>query len=145
MNEFPFTDEEWFRVREAARAVLNATLAEQDSLHAYQFKELQTVLFALKRKYGKHPILLETEADFTDDPTDRVWLYEQAKQAALAGGLLTYTIRISLARLWLEEREDAGRARQELLACRGEVAAWANAGEREEWNELHTECCRGRK
>src|SRR5258707_1219218 len=82
---------------------------------------------------GQHPALLETEADFTDEPSERVALYEQAKQSALVGGWVTYSIRISLARVLLEELGDAGRGLQELLACRDEVTTCADKSERAEW------------
>jgi hypothetical protein len=142
MDAFPFTDEDWSRVSEAARAVVNATFAEDVVLHASLSKELLSVLSELRQKYGKHPAILETEADFTDDPAERIALYEQAKQAAQAGGLVSYSIRISLARVLLEEVEDAGRALQEWLACRDEVAACADESERREWKELQGECAR---
>jgi hypothetical protein len=144
MEAFPFTAEEWSCVSEAARAVLNATFAEDDVLHASRFEELRCVLSELRGKYGQHPALLETEADFTEDPSTRVELYEQAKQFALAGGWVTYSIRISLARVLLEELGNPGQALQELMTCRDEVAACAAESEREEWHELQRECARQR-
>src|SRR4051794_1218594 len=126
MDGFPFTDEDWFRVSEGARAVVNATFANDVVLHASLSEQLFCVLSELRQKYGEHPAILETEADFTVDPTERVALYEQAKQVAQVGGWVTYSIRISLARVLLEELGEAGLALQELLACRDELAACAD-------------------
>jgi hypothetical protein len=142
MDAFPFTEEDWSRVSEAGRAIVNATFAEDMVLHESLSEELFCVLSELRQKYGEHPAILETEADFTDDPAERIALYEQAKQAAQAGGLATYSIRISLARVLLEEVRDPGPALQELLACRDEVAAFAEESEWQEWMELQAECGR---
>jgi hypothetical protein len=145
MNEFPFTDVEWDRVKEVTLAMLNATLADDEVLRASRMEEFRWVLFDLRATHGEHPILLETEADFTDEPTECVALYQQAKHMALANGLLTYTIRISLARAFLYEMNDPGRAQQELLACREEVAAWADEHDQEQWQEMQAECDRQNK
>jgi hypothetical protein len=142
MEPFPFTVEEWSCVGEVTLALINATFAEDAILHASLVEELRYVLDELRAKYGQHPALLETEADFTDEPSERVALYEQAKQAALAGGWVTYSIRISLARVLLEELGDVERAMQELVACRDEVTACADESERQEWQELQKECIR---
>jgi hypothetical protein len=120
--------------------VVNATLSEDEVLHASRFAELCCVLSGLRDTYGQHPVLLETEADFTDEPSERVALYEQAKQAALAAGLLTYSIRVSLARVLMDDLGDRGRALQELLVCQIEVAACANDRERQEWQEMQRQC-----
>ena len=142
MDSFPFTAEEWSCVRDAALAVVYAALAEDTILRASWFEELQCWLSELRAKYGLHPLLLETEADFTENAAERVVLYEQAKQASLAGGWVTYTIRTSLARVVLEELGDARRALQELLACRDEIMACADDSERKEWQELQRACFR---
>lgn len=142
MHAFPFTDDDWFRVSEAARAVVNASFAGDVVLRASLSGELLSVLSQLRQKYGEHPAILETQADFTDDPTERVALYEQAKLVAQTGGWATYSIRMSLARVLLEDLGEAGRAMQELLACRDELAARADEGEWKEWEELQVECVR---
>jgi hypothetical protein len=140
MEAFPFTKEEWASIMEVTHAIVNASAAEDDVLQASCFEELRCVLAALQDKYGAHPILLETEADFADEPSECVALYEQAKQGALAGGLRTYTIRISMARVLVEEMGDRARALEELLACREEVMAYADDFERGEWQDLHDKC-----
>jgi hypothetical protein len=142
MEAFPFTFEEWSCVSEAARAVVNATFAKDEVLHASRLEELECALSDLQDKYGQHPVLLETEADFTREASKRIVLYEKAKQLALAGGCPTYSIQLSLVRVLLEERDDAERDLQELLACRAEVTSDADKSELREWQELHEECVR---
>lgn len=142
---FPFSEEDWFRISEAARAVVNAALAEDDSLHASHLEELRCVLADMADKYGAHPFLLETEGDFATDPSERIELYERAKQLATDGGWVTYSIRIALARVLLEEMNEPGRALQELLACRNEIMTCADQSERQEWEELRMECARQTK
>jgi hypothetical protein len=142
MKEFPFTDDDWSLVSEAARAVVNASFAKDEVLHASLLEELFCVIADLRRDYGEHPILLETEADFAHDPSERIKLYERAKESAHTGDLLTYTIRISLARVLLEELNDCGRALKELLACGDEVFDYGDESEQKEWTELQAECAR---
>ena len=57
-------------------------------------------------------MLLETEADFTDDDGERLALYQQAVRTAVAYGLPTLSIRLSQAGLLLEMGRHK-RARQE--------------------------------
>jgi hypothetical protein len=142
MDPFPFTEEEWAGIDEIATGIVNASFAEDDVLHASRLEELWCVLAELRDKYGPHPVLLETQADFAEEPSERVALYEQAKQGALAEGLLTYTIRISFARVLVEYMGDGARAIDELLACKEEVAGHADDYERREWQELHDKCAR---
>jgi hypothetical protein len=140
MTTFPFTEADWFCVSEAARAIVNATFADDAVLRVSRFAELRQVLAQLRGKYGQHPALLETEADFTDEPSERVALYEEAKRLAEDQGLITYTIRLSLARVLLEELQEPERALREVLACREEVATLGDEGDRAQWEELHAEC-----
>jgi hypothetical protein len=142
MEAFPFTEAEWESVREAAGAIVNAALAEDPILRASQFAELRAVLAGLRDRYGDHPLLLETEADFTADAPDRVALYERASRTAAAGGLPTLTIRLSLARVLLEDLGRPDAARVELLACRGELATVGDESDREEWASLLAACDR---
>jgi hypothetical protein len=64
MDALPFSDAEWDAVVAMSRAVVNATLAEDRVLAASALVELQGVLADLRARYGDHPILAETEADF---------------------------------------------------------------------------------
>jgi hypothetical protein len=140
MQEFPFTSAEWESVNEAALAVTNATLADDAVLRASRFVELQLLLHNLQATYGEHPILLETEADYADGANERIALYERAKVVALREGLPSWSVRIELANLYLDEWKDIGLARQELLACREEVAVKGDEHEKTRWRELLARC-----
>ena len=135
-STFPYTRSEWRAVREASHAVLNATLADEDDLRVSCFAELQSVLESLRVLHGQHPILLETEADFADDPVVRRCLYQQAIALALQKQLPTYSMRISLARLLLEECDNSTAAYRELAACKDEVTELADNSEKREFIEL---------
>ncbi len=139
---FPFSTADWSRVRDAARAVLNATWAGDDVLRASQFEELRLVVTELRERYGDHPVLLETVADFSDDPAERRRLYQAAIQQAQDAGLMTYSVRIALARLLLDDFDEPDRAYRELRACEPELAALADDSERAEWAELFDRCNR---
>ena len=139
---FPFSTDDWSRVQDAARAVLNATLAGDAVLRASQFEELRLVVTELRGRYGDHPALLETEADFSDDPAERRRLYQAAIQQAQDAGLVTYSVRIALARLLLDDFDEPDRAYGELRACEPELAAHADESERAEWAELLDRCNR---
>jgi hypothetical protein len=140
MEAFPFTTDDWSRVSEACRAVLNATLAGDDGKRAAHLYELHGLMTELREKYGDHPVLLETEADFLDDQIDRRKLYESSIEIARHGGLLSYTARIALARLLLEDFNDRKSAREQLIACESEVVANADEDESHEWSELLAKC-----
>jgi hypothetical protein len=140
MEELPFTRAEWGAVTDAALAVVNATLADDAVLCASHFITLQAVLAELRGRYGDHPVLLETEADFTDDAGGRVLLYERAAQAALIHGLPALSIRLSWAQVLLEELREPAAAREVLLACQNELAAAEDEADRKEWSRLSAEC-----
>jgi hypothetical protein len=140
LDAFPFSELAWARVNEAAAAVTNATLQDDEVLAASKVVELQMVLASLREAYGDHPVLLETEADFLDDPMERRDLYLRAIRGAVRGEIPTYTIRISLAALLLESFADRASARAHLADCATEVTEFGDAGERAQWNELMTKC-----
>lgn len=82
MEAFPFSKDEWQAVRDAALRVLNASMADDTLTRASHFLEFQQVLVDLKKRHGNHPVLLETEADFTEDTAGAICLYRQARDAA---------------------------------------------------------------
>jgi len=134
VEPFPFTDAEWAAVGDAALPVVNATLADDAVLRASHCVGLLDVLARLRARYGDHPILLETEADFAEDEAERHALYHQAVRIAVTHQLPTLTIRLSLAQLLLDlGRRDA--ALDELLACESEVCE-GDESERAKWADL---------
>lgn len=64
MDDFPFSDDEWEAVLVASRDIVNAVFAGDRTLAASALVELQAVLADLRARYGDHPVLAETEADF---------------------------------------------------------------------------------
>jgi hypothetical protein len=140
MDDFPFSTGDWSRVQHAARAVVNATLAGDAVLRASHFEELHLVVAELRGRYGDHPVLLETEADFSDDPVERRNLYQAAVQQARQADLVTCSARLALARLLLDDFDEPDRAFEELLACEPELAAHADESERREWAGLLARC-----
>jgi hypothetical protein len=98
------------------------------------------VLAELRTEHGDHAVLWETEADFADDPRERRELYEEAERLALIAGLVTYSIRISLAGLLLEELGDPTAAREKLIACEPELATHADEDDRRKWAKLMAQC-----
>jgi hypothetical protein len=134
MDAFPFSEAEWATVVEASRCLTNATLADDEVLSASCLVALKDVLSTLRERYGEHPVLLETEADFIDNAEERIALYETALRASVAHGLPTLSIRISYAAVLL----DLGRsvaAMGELLAGKDELAS-ADEYEQKQWREL---------
>jgi hypothetical protein len=141
MNTFPFTATEWQGVEEASHRVLNATLSDDSILRASAFEGLLAVLDGLRSRYGDHPILLETEADFLEDPLQRVLVYRSALERATSAALPTLSIRLSLACVLLESFHDTEQAARELMACKSEVED-ADEHDRNAWMELVRECRR---
>ncbi|CAN5328633.1 hypothetical protein BH11PLA2_BH11PLA2_01380 [soil metagenome] len=137
MEPFPFTKEEWNSVREAVLPVHNATLADDPIVRASHLIGLIEVLAGLRDVYGNHPVLLETEADFTEDEHDSITLYRQATDIASQHSLPTFSIRLSLAQV-LFDIGDPSAANQELLACEAELVA-CDEWEKTEWANLMRE------
>jgi hypothetical protein len=92
------------------------------------------VLRELQAQHGDHPVLMETEADFTEDDGERVALYRRAAGTAAGCGLPTLSIRLSLARVLLELGQ-LEEATVELSACEGELPD-GDESERASWSEL---------
>lgn len=139
-NQLPFFDDDWERVREASHAVLSAALDDNDLQTQLAFVELRRVLASLRQEYGDHPVLLETEADFEQDPAKRVCLYRLALEMANRQQVSTLSIRISLARVLIESFGDTHQAKVELLMCRLELTEHGDESDVGEWHELIRRC-----
>jgi hypothetical protein len=114
MDPWPFEDEEWDEISELTHRLTNSTLADDQILHGSIHRELIERLCELMEKYGEHPVLLETLADFAEDPNERLSLYWKALKLSVKHEMPTLTIRIFLAELLIEEFQDAKEARQVL-------------------------------
>jgi hypothetical protein len=140
MEEFPFTESEWQRVNDVATSLTNAILEDDDVLKDSLFAELSAVLEELRGRYGNHPVLLETEADFCDDPLLQRDMYESAIESAKSNALPTFTIRLSLAKVLLGDFNDPMEAAVELKACEPELATEADEWDTREWSQLMKQC-----
>jgi len=134
VEAFPFTNSDWSSVEDAAWSVVNASGADDEVLCASHLIEFFDVLERLRAKYGDHPVLLETQADFVEDDSERIVLYRKAASIAVSYGLPTLSIRLSLAKVLLDSNEH-DNAQKELRACEGELNE-ADDFERESWGEL---------
>jgi hypothetical protein len=136
MDEFPFAEDEWARVRESTLSLTNASLANDNVLAQSLFSELEHVLGELRARHGEHPVLIETAADFQDSPTRQVELYRCALELAERNRLPTLSIRLSLAWVLLENFGDAPQAEKELLACQEELSSNADDHDLAAWSKL---------
>jgi hypothetical protein len=127
MDTFPFTNDDWLRVKAATYAIVNATLADDEVVAESLFTVLQDVLRELRCKYGDHPILLETEADFSNEPTDSIRLYAAALNIAKDNNLPTDSICLSYASALIDSERHLAEARVILESCRDQI--YANADE----------------
>lgn len=140
MNPFPFSEIEWEQVRQASHSVLNATLADDVVLRASKLIDLQDVLDHLRARYGEHPILDETEADFLDDPSMQLDKYRSAIRLANENSLPTLSIGLSLARMLVEEFADLAQAEKELTECQPELDGNVDQSQNDEWTNLMKTC-----
>jgi hypothetical protein len=138
MEAFPFTETEWASLKENIRCLVNATFARDDALHALLMAALAGQLRELRNRYGRHPVLLETEADFADETSERLTLYREAKRISLEEGLPILSICLSLARLLLNEAQPQA-AQSELLDCEKELV---DVDERDVLHWMYAECYR---
>jgi len=139
MVQKPFTTGEWDAVRWAAGAITDAARASDPDARAARFTDLQSILVELRDRHGNHPLLWETEADFTPDAEAAADMYRQAEELAVAGDLPTLSIRVSLARVLAEELGRPAEARDALLACREELP-WAGEADCTAWATLLAAC-----
>ncbi len=138
MDAFPFTNDDWDRVKDVAHPVLEARLSDDDAVAESMFLSLQETLANLRRKYGDHPVLLETEADFCDDTQDSIVLYSRALTIARENALPIVSICLSFARVLIDDADDPTEANRVLMACHEEVYRNHDESDRTEYEELAT-------
>jgi len=100
-------NEDWDRVKELAVAIANAT-QDDDEGGEEETRALMAFLDELEKKYGAHPSILATRADFLFDPDDAVRLLEQAYALAVERKDVRNRVYIadSLASTFIRELED---------------------------------------
>jgi hypothetical protein len=136
MDAFPFTNSDWNRVQDAICPIVNATLANDDAVADSLFIGLQETLHELRCKYGDHPILLETEADFCRDPDESIRLYSNALNIAKAFSLPTDSICLSYASALIDNERNLNEALTLLQLCREQVYANADKTDMAQHEEL---------
>lgn len=104
MQVFAFSNEDWTRVKEVSIELTNAAPIADSCLNDSLFMELKAVFDELRAKYGQHPVLLETEADFCDDELESLELYNRALALADAHQLPKDTIQSSLHACFVRQR-----------------------------------------
>jgi hypothetical protein len=97
--------EEWDRVHAAAVDIVNASAIEDEFLCAHHTQRLLDILDELEVTYGRIPSILDTRADYTDDPSVAIALYEEALAATEDPELTSLTLP-SLIRLKIQEYHD---------------------------------------
>ena len=97
MTEFPCTLEEWDLVVDLSARMVNdyykRNPVEQEALRTILLNHVH----GLRTKYGDHPAILETIADFTENESERVEYYNLACTAAAANSMPTIGIKNYLA------------------------------------------------
>lgn len=97
--------------------------------------KLQRVLAALYEKYGEHPVLIETEADWLfDSPFKKLSRFRRAEYVAQTNGLPTYSIRLSIAELYLT-LDKASEAIEAIRDCESELPNIPTY-EQDKWHRL---------
>jgi hypothetical protein len=114
MDPWPFDDRDWSKVEKIIERYKKAVFAADDVVCHSLSREMHALVVKLEKKYGEHPVLLETKADFTEGRNKRLKLYRRALELAVEHGMPTLTIRIWLAELLLEEFRNAKEARRVL-------------------------------
>jgi hypothetical protein len=133
---FPFSSIDWQKVKDVVLSHVNATLANDDVLSESTYVEILAVLDELRKNYGEHPILIETAADFCNDPNSRLKMYRCAIQIAENNNLPTLSIRLSYAKVLLQDFKYQSEALSELNACKPELINNKDEYVLQEWNEL---------
>ena len=91
------------RVHELAVAIVNASDADDDALHDSLCQTLRAYYDEQASLGRSHPFLTEAMADYTDDATEAVRLYELSlEQAQTFPDEPTHTKMISLAQQFME-------------------------------------------
>lgn len=135
MDKFPFSKDEWDELIAISCDMANEVF-RYDNVSPELFSNFRSKIKKLINKYGKHPLLLETLANHSDDLEERKKLYSEALDLAVKFGLPTLTIRISFARLYSEDIEDDSKAIQILEPAMKEIEDHDDENDLEEYFDL---------
>lgn len=68
----------WHRVVEKACDIANATQTDADPMYEVYLEQMLEILDDLEAEFGVHSEILDTRADYLDDPVERRRLYTKA-------------------------------------------------------------------
>ncbi len=129
------TEAEWNPLKDLANSILNAFYADDEVLEASLRLEMRNLVAGLQERYGDHPVLLETMADYMEDAAERTLLYRRAVELAEAHGLPTLSIRLTLAQVLVHDLGHSVAALEELRACANDASDGSEM-DRGEWASL---------
>lgn len=127
---------EFEKVLQVTRKIVNAGLMDDSLLARSLYCELEELVHRLIEEWGDRPWLLETLADFHDDPQESHELYARASRLARARGEPCHTIHLSWVRLLLDDLQRPADARQKLLECEDDIRESGDESELREFQEL---------
>jgi hypothetical protein len=116
-------------VVELAAEITNATMADDDALADSLYQRLRVYHEEQLAAGGSHPFIIETLADYTDDPAHALGYYEQALAMSrqMTGDEPTHTIIICLGERLIE----LGRREQAEAFIRDGLAEAIRRGDRD--------------
>jgi hypothetical protein len=124
--------EEWAHVHAVAVDIVNASAIQDDVLCARHTQRLFEILDELEAIHGRIPSILDTRADYTDDPAVAIALYEEALAASEDPNLSSLVLP-SLIRLMIREQH----AESSISGLLIQLERLTDMGERSfDWDEL---------
>ena len=78
----PITKAAWNRVIEKACDVANATRTDADLMYDFHREQMLVILDELELEFGSQSRILDTRADYIDNPIERRRLYTKALELA---------------------------------------------------------------
>lgn len=80
----PISKSAWNRVHEKACDVANAAHSDNDPMYEVYRGQMLEILDELETEFGTQSRILDTRADYIDDPHERLRLYTKALELARA-------------------------------------------------------------
>lgn len=117
----PLEKEDWHVLSDLASEIAAMVIADMEAgedddrepgfEESLLYEQLRTQIGFMESKYGPHPIILDTKADFTDDLDEKIRLKEGAIALCLPDDFkLRGNIAVELAELFFEEKKDLAKA-----------------------------------
>lgn len=132
------SEADWNRVKELAVAIVNATTEDDEDGGVAETADLMGFLDGLEKKYGSHPGILSTRADFLSDPDEAVSMLEEAWGLAVnrRDARSRLYIADALASTYIRELEDAQAGRKWLERVAQELKSSGDESDITSYEEL---------